>query len=303
MMGQRASATASDFPNLPAHVRGHIGGYLQPADVFHTAAVTSSGPDKKQHVQHLAPDVYTFTLRRATNRQLEIVSQRLPSLTELNLTVGYRVTDVGLQYLSRLPLQTINITCVGEGTVTDTGVLALVRPQLKSINLDGCKDVTDVGATALAHCSRLQNLNLSWCRQVTDVGLAALATGCPELQTLDVFANWRITDVGLTALAEGCKQLRALTLRRCHGITDVGVAALGQCTRLQTLDLSYTKAADAGVAALAQCTRLQTLDLSHTKVTNAGVAALAALPLQTVNVEGTEITGAWKDAQDLRYRR
>ena len=56
-------------------------------------------------------------------------------------------------------------------------------PQLQSLHIGGCRNITDEGITAVARgCTQLQSLNISYnfSGNITDEGIRALASGCPQ---------------------------------------------------------------------------------------------------------------------------
>ena len=69
------------------------------------------------------------------------------------------------------------------------GILSIwkERRYLESIDLSGCRGITDVGVSALGHgCGQLQAINLSGCNRVTNIGVSALGHGCCQLQTINL---------------------------------------------------------------------------------------------------------------------
>jgi Leucine Rich repeat len=150
---------------------------------------------------------------------------------------------------------------------------------LQSIDLSGCRRITDVGLSALgSRCVELQTIDLSGCVDVTDIGLSALGHGCSQLQTINLFGCEGITDVGLSALGHGCRQLQTIDLFGCQGITDVGLSALGHgCSQLQKIDLAFCYLiTDVGLSALGHgCRQLQKIDLYGCQgITSVGLSAL-----------------------------
>ena len=72
-------------------------------------------------------------------------------------------------------------------------------------------------------CPQLQSLNIFNCLNITDEGIRALATGCPQLQSLTISSCVNITDEGIRALANGCPQLQSLDgISSSHKITGAG---------------------------------------------------------------------------------
>ena len=119
-------------------------------------------------------------------------------------------------------------------------------PQLSSLDLSGCNQITDACVIALSQgCPQLSSLNLYDCEQITDAGVAALLQGCPDLKFRDfrdiagdqclqvmIERNPEMTELDLgglqyrsrtrcvIALSQGCPQLSSLNLSGCD--TDHG---------------------------------------------------------------------------------
>ena len=88
---------------------------------------------------------------------------------------------------------------------------------MRSINLDCCDDITDIGLLALADsCPLFDNISLSECDRITDVGVSAIAHGCPFLTSIFLTCQKNITVVSISALALNCRCLRVLEV--VHGI-------------------------------------------------------------------------------------
>ena len=48
----------------------------------------------------------------------------------------------------------------------------------------------------------LTEINIGRCRNITDMGISALAQGCPFLNNIDLSYAQNITDIGISVLAE-----------------------------------------------------------------------------------------------------
>ena len=94
---------------------------------------------------------------------------------------------------------------------------------IRSINFSGCK--YNLGNDCLIQVVKtypsLQSLNLIGCREVTDVGITKIGEGCPQLQSLNLCECEEVTDVGITKIGEGCPQLQSLDLSGCSEVTDL----------------------------------------------------------------------------------
>ena len=112
-------------------------------------------------------------------------------------------------------------------------------PQLQSLDIRDCGNITDAGIIALASgCLQLQFLYITHCDSITDAGIIALASGCPQLRSLNIDGWYNITDAGIIALVNGLRQLQSLNIGFCPNITDDGIRALASgCLKLQSLNI------------------------------------------------------------------
>ena len=83
--------------------------------------------------------------------------------------------------------------------------------------------------------TQLRHLDLQSCRKITDASLSAIST-MTQLQHLDLCRCDHITDEGLIAMST-LTQLQRLHLRYCENITHIGLSAILSQTQLQYLDL------------------------------------------------------------------
>ena len=102
-------------------------------------------------------------------------------------------------------------------------------PNLISLNLSGCFNVTDVGLSHAfcAPCTSLTKLNLALCKQITDSALERISQMVPNLEELELGGCTNITDDGLAMIAWGLRKLKKLDLRSCCEISNQGMASLG----------------------------------------------------------------------------
>ena len=102
----------------------------------------------------------------------------------------------------------------------------------------------------------------------------------------------KIRDPELVHLKE-FSDLKVLYLGFSNSVGDAGLAHLSGLTKLESLDLAYTKVGDAGVKHVAGMVELRELDLFNTNVADVGFEHLKELTkLQTLNLSSTRITDA-----------
>ena len=139
--------------------------------------------------------------------------QSCAHLSELNVADCTDViTDESLclmgKYLNRA-LRVLNIqNC---DSVTDRGLLDLVRLDADELTLSRYATRYDLNDTLGVRCQHLERLNISGCYQVTDVSIKVLAAVCGHtFETLVARGCHHLTDVSLVALSTKCPNFSSL---------------------------------------------------------------------------------------------
>ena len=210
-----------------------------------------------------------------------------------------------------IPFKHLRVIELAGTDVSDAGLKALGGfPELHTIDLAECKNITSgglahlapvktlralkltdtwVGDTGLAHLAKMPRLSDVYLGHTatTDAGLASLAT-CPELHRLQL-AHTGVTDAGLKVLTDAPK-LWYLELAGTR-VTDAALAYIPEC--VLGLDLTGTGVTDGGMKMLGRFPKLISLYLSHTAVGDPGVRALPPLlALQRLYLNGTKVSDA-----------
>ena len=136
------------------------------------------------------------------------------------------------------------------------------HPQLRDLTLHNTAAIP----STLATLTHLRHLDVSGCGALTDSLVEALST-LPHLESFACGRCRLLTDAALTSLVK-CTTLRRLAfpvdgLGR-QQFTDTGFVAIGECTRLQSLDMSWNSRytiTNAAFVHLAKCVHLQELDI------------------------------------------
>lgn len=107
--------------------------------------------------------------------------------------------------------------------------------------MERCVKVTDESLKAIGEANHLRSLNLQGCYLITDIGLKYLAT--EDLKNSLVVLNLdecvRISDAGCIYLGQ-MVHLTVLTLSKCGvNITDSGISAISKIPNIKTLMLSW----------------------------------------------------------------
>jgi hypothetical protein len=239
------------------------------------------------------------------------------ALRELDLSGAEKITSEGMKYVARL--QELRELDLSQSGIADEGLWHLRElPSLRVLNLEGAGSagvldgpgITDKGAKALAHHTKLRSLDLSWTR-VTHEGVAFLSP-LVELRELDLTGTYiqdkgfkhlaplqklrylglgrtPITDEGMEFLA-GLKELRGLSFYQTR-ITGEGMKYLAGLQELRTLYFDRTPLSDVGMKYLGGLKELRKLDLSETRVGDEGVRHLSGLKkLRELNLMMTRVT-------------
>jgi F-box/leucine-rich repeat protein 2/20 len=194
------------------------------------------------------------------------------TLVDVNLNATSEVGDEAVMALADLNENTLaSVALYWNVRVTDTSIVRLVQTCgarcLKTLNLSGCKRLTDATARAVGkHCVALADLDVTRVA-FSDDGVAAVSLApssaahmrrlnlyaAPSLSSarpfrclaalenltwLDLCGAQALTDAALTEIADGCPKLRHLNLSWCLGVTDAGVAAAcAACRKLELLSV------------------------------------------------------------------
>lgn len=151
--------------------------------------------------------------------------------------------------------------------------------------LDGQGVVNDAALARIAELDHVTSLNLEGCRQLSDEGVAQLAR-MPQLERLNL-GGTRISDRALAVLHQ-LARLRVLQMPWAQGVTDAGIAALQPCSRLERVDLTGTQTADGAIAALRGKPSL-THFRSGQHVTDSGLEMLKEFPAFTAPRNTAEV--------------
>ena len=210
-------------------------------------------------------------------------------LEHLDLTGCANLTDKCLEELEGLTnLKSLNLQDCRQ--VTNRGLSSVAKlKNLESLNLTYCSQITDAGLKSLEGLSRLKSLNFQGCRQVTKQGLSSVAK-LKNLESLKLAWCDQITDADLKAL-EGLSSLKSLNLERCSRVTDEGLSSVGRLKKLESLNLTgCDQITDAGLQSLQRdLPNMNTLIFSRQNpagppnpFANANVGQIVVLPQEQV---------------------
>jgi Leucine-rich repeat (LRR) protein len=148
-------------------------------------------------------------------------------------------------------------------------------PQLNTLDVQGCKLLTDKGFSSLRPMAQLKNLNAG----DTKVGDGLMRAACnwKQLNVLKV-GGGNIGNEGIRAFVESKSPVTVLSIDNCK-IDDKGIVNIAKLPKLEVLSLNGDNITDASVPVLTKLKSLTGLGLRDTKVTADGAARIRkALP-------------------------
>lgn len=227
------------FEALEAATRGSA----KTLEAFHVSAKSDQGG--------------TFTSNFPNLRSLELEGIQIPddnfelllrvsgrSLRELylrhNHTLNQSLAKIGLlcSHLQTLHLPSMSIPSGTLRSLSEGG-----SQTLESLNLSYCTSLTDDDLLLLANSvGNLRYLNLDRCREISDISMIRLLPKCPLLETLLLRAT-SISYPSLAALASSpcASTLSRLSLRDCHELSPRSInrfVSSGKLINLKRFDLS-----------------------------------------------------------------
>ena len=172
-------------------------------------------------------------------------------------------------------------------SLTDDILAQVVQafPNVTTLNLGNCKNITDKGLKHLDVLKKLISLNLQGCEKITDEGLKYLGSfeSRTFLESLSLQGCKLITDKGLKQLDGELTGLISLNLQECDKITGKGFVYLDSFPKLASLNLSNTLFGqqEEDWENLKNLEYLSSLDLSYTQITNKGLEHLKTFKSRT----------------------
>lgn len=144
-------------------------------------------------------------------------------LTKKDLLQLKWLQRLGMLYLGRL------------NNITDEKLRVLGDLALKTLDVNGCANITDTSLGYLHGQTQMLSLHLKGCTRITDDGLKSLR-GMTQMMHLFLGGCKRITDAGLYYL-RNMRDLEDLVLDGCTHITDAGLKHFKRMTKMKVLDL------------------------------------------------------------------
>lgn len=228
------------------------------------------------------------------------LSQEMPTLTELNLSLCKQITDRSLEKIAHYWKNLEVLELGGCTNITNTGLLLVSwgLKKLKTLNLRSCRYISDHGIGHLCGLGEhgyaafgtleLEHLGLQDCQKLTDQALKHVSTGLVNLKSLNLSFCGSVTDSGIKCLSK-LPCLKIVNLRSCDNVTDTGLGYLSEGgSRLETLDVSFCEnIGDQGLHHLSQgLYSLRNISLNACNISDDGIIKLvnALHEITTLNI-------------------
>ncbi|XP_051277566.1 F-box/LRR-repeat protein 2-like isoform X3 [Dicentrarchus labrax] len=179
---------------------------------------------------------------------LQTVYEMCPGLQHLNIGQVPKVNAQSLTVLTSQLKCLISLNLTGLQAVTDATVDTLLQKcvKLQSLTFSSCPGVTDQTLHSISKYTPcisqsvrlcVRSLDVSGCKAVTDAGVQSLALGCRRLQQLDL-SSTGTGNRGVTLLANYCSgHLHTVKLSFCHVTSENILKLCRRCKRLKVLHL------------------------------------------------------------------
>jgi hypothetical protein len=175
--------------------------------------------------------------------------------------------------------------------MTDEGLAVLSHDTMLESLYCFKPNITDAGVKHLANLTALKKLQLLRVPELTDASLAHIA-GLSKLEEINL-SGTSITGSGVAHLS-GMPGLRSLMLSSSP-LTDEGLANIAKLTTLSQLYFGWGNYTDAGIANLSKLANLTNLGFGPDACTEACLESLAGLKLDTLQIEGPQVSDLWLD--------
>lgn len=175
-----------------------------------------------------------ISVPRLFDEPLYMVTECLPNLTHLSLAINHLNTNILQKYFSggsKSSASRLKCLKICRMRITNRVLFAISR---------GAKNLTDLELSHMAfmddrilcllggNCKQLRSLNINGCKLVTDKGLAVLARRCPLREVR--IRGTACTDKSIYTLAQFCPELEWVSYKDYSGRPKFSDAAL-QCLR------------------------------------------------------------------------
>ncbi|KAJ3417254.1 hypothetical protein HDV05_005710 [Chytridiales sp. JEL 0842] len=209
---------------------------LTSLDVSHCESLTSEGLQRLVGACVNLKKLKMVKVGGVDDGVLGVALRRLPKLESLNVGCCGGVTGDVFAGLLRTPGQRNQQQQRKQEEMTGEEEMVVVCGEtLRYLNLGGIEGVGDSSLAGLGGWfPNLETVELAGCRRITDAGVFALVSGCAKISKLDLEECASVSDEGLDSVGRWVgKSLKVLRVGFCEQLTDDGlIRLLSTCTNL-----------------------------------------------------------------------
>jgi hypothetical protein len=203
------------------------------------------------------------SLYEATNYEKLLKTVQYNSVIQTLVLDPLTTTDDTIHMISVRFSGIITLNMTGCKKVTEQGLEHLRKlKKLEHLQLTNCTQITDNHLLSIAKIKSLKSLDLSHCRSITDLGIGYLKS-LVRIKKLNFTNCNQITGIGLSTLVSKKKNpLRWLCLSECTSIDDDGLSHVSKFTKLRYLSLKFcSRITDVGAEHISKLIHLRHLDV------------------------------------------
>jgi F-box/leucine-rich repeat protein 2/20 len=188
---------------------------------------------------------------KVSNAGLRCIGEECHQLRKVVLNNVKKISDAGIRFLangcSKLEhLHASGLYLLADGVHREFGLegiqslgVSLSSMSIRSLNLQGCFQISSVSLKTIASMINLEFLNLSGCTLLTCEGMVKIANSCKYLSHLSLArCGDCITNDMIHRISPNLLSLKSLDLSYCEKVGKLALKGLSYCTSLISLNLS-----------------------------------------------------------------
>lgn len=156
------------------------------------------------------------------------IEELYPRICTADIYMNSEMVQI-LQLLGKRAAQITTLNVLGRiSGVPDFEQLRTLCPNLEKLDLRESHVTDEKLAEVGIGCPNLRSIDLARCNDITDEGILALVKGCKKLETIDLEGT-AIKDKGVMAIADNCPKLISLNLNKCYPENNAIILYVAKC--------------------------------------------------------------------------
>lgn len=275
--------------SLPIHVRMQLSNTLLTSNSI--KRLTSK---LNVTLSQIGECVRKFSIQHYEEGLTNILKKHLPFLPKLDVLIlspskqikSKNETNISKEDIALIAAHCQSLTtfeCCSSDTLQDDMLKTLADqlPDLDSLNVSSCFDISDAGILPFIQSRAMKKLDLSFCRGISNDTVLALAKNAAQLQVLGLartrtFDTAIIDKEALKTLFAQCTELREVDLSQCPLDDETFCELLNHAPKLRKIKLTNCQISDEAIQLLVEkCPHLEELFIDAcNNLTDASLDAL-----------------------------